>query len=138
MDSLFCLIVLNFVQIKGVSLNLGFKNIEELWNQDHWIQSSFDLLLFSRRKPRVLLIMGLVPIIIVPGQTTYMVPVELMNHINAAQYQEIVNAVLAAREKGCNYACMVEWGVCIVTCIWCVFFCHTCIENAMVESELLK
>ena len=51
------------------------------------------------------------------------------------QYQAIYGAINRARSDACCYSCAVEWMVCLFTPVWCIFCCHTCIEDSFFTSQ---
>lgn len=73
-------------------------------------------------------------IIVTPG----VVDPTLSQYLTAAQYNAIIAAQGTCRSNACCCACAVEWGVCIITGIWCIFCCHQCIEDSMMQSEIGK
>lgn len=43
--------------------------------------------------------------------------------------------IQTAFAAGTGLACLIEWGVCLCFCFFCIFFCHVCVEQQLTYQE---
>lgn len=64
------------------------------------------------------------------------VPAELTAHITPAEYSSICLLVQNTQTESQNMALIIEFGGCLMMCLFCLFCAHPCITDAVFNSTL--
>lgn len=68
-------------------------------------------------------------------QSNHMPP-GLSDFLSASQWNAIRGAVTQAESSAQSMTCLVEWGICCVFAFPCIFCCHGCLYQSVMDSQM--
>eukprot|EP00601_Ochromonadales_sp_CCMP2298_P013529 CAMPEP_0173249122 /NCGR_PEP_ID=MMETSP1142-20121109/18841_1 /TAXON_ID=483371 /ORGANISM="non described non described, Strain CCMP2298" /LENGTH=193 /DNA_ID=CAMNT_0014181709 /DNA_START=1 /DNA_END=582 /DNA_ORIENTATION=+ len=63
-------------------------------------------------------------------------PSQLHGKMDPQIFERVASAVRTAQQNACCMSCCGEWGICLCTGFFCIFFAHSCIVNAVADGEI--
>lgn len=76
------------------------------------------------------------PIVYVDYRNIGNLPDQLEYHLSAEKWNRIRNEIYSIVNNNTLFACAIEWGVCCLTGLFCVFCAHPCIDTALAEQRI--
>lgn len=61
-------------------------------------------------------------------------PLQLQGQLDAGHWNAIRSAMINVMNTAQSMTCLMEWGICCVFAFPCIFCCHQCVYNAVLDG----